>query len=102
MAVTKNIPTEKSRCRRSRHRGLTKKSEPSRIHDVPTEVVDIGTTLEKILGIKGAGEILIENGVLCLSCPMASFEIDKLKIGEVCKMYGLNLEKILKELNKKN
>ena len=31
---------------------------------------------------------------------MAQFELDKLKIGEVCKMYGLNLEKILKELNK--
>ena len=41
------------------------------------------------------------NGVPCLSCPMSPFEIDKLKIGEVCKMYGLNLEKILKELNKR-
>jgi len=42
----------------------------------------------------------MENNVPCLSCPMASFEIDKLKIGEVCEMYGLNLEKILKKLNK--
>jgi len=58
------------------------------------------TTLEKIIEKKGAGEILAENGVPCMSCPMAEFEIDKLKIGEVCKMYDLNLEKILKELNK--
>lgn len=58
------------------------------------------TTLEKILDIKGAYEILATNGVPCLSCPMAAMEIDKLKIGEVCKLYGLNLEKILKELNK--
>lgn len=57
------------------------------------------STLEKILEIKGADEILAKNGVPCLSCPMASFEIGKLKIGEVCKMYGLNLKKILDELN---
>jgi len=58
------------------------------------------TTLSKIIDKKGAGKILTKNGVPCLSCPMAQFEIDKLKIGEVCKMYGLNLEKILTELNK--
>ena len=57
------------------------------------------TTLAKIMDKKGAAVILMKNGVPCLSCPMASFEIDKLKIGEVCIMYELNLEKILKELN---
>ena len=57
------------------------------------------TTLEKIIGKKGGAKILMKNGVPCLSCPMAQFEIDKLKIGDVCKMYGLNLAKILKELN---
>jgi hypothetical protein len=59
------------------------------------------TTLAKIIEQKGAAKVLIENGVPCLSCPMSKFEIDKLKIGDVCQMYGLNLEKILKELNKK-
>lgn len=58
------------------------------------------TTLDKIIEQKGANKILAKNGVPCLSCPMSQFEIDKLKIGDVCKMYGLNLEKILKELNK--
>lgn len=58
------------------------------------------TTLAKIMEKRGAEEILVKYGVPCLSCPMASFEIEKLKIGEVCKMYGLNLEKILKDLNK--
>ena len=57
------------------------------------------TTLEKILKKRGADKILMENGVPCMGCPMAQFEIDKLKIGEVCKMYKLDLEKILKELN---
>ena len=57
------------------------------------------TKLDKIIKIKGGAEILGKNGVPCLSCPMAQFEIDKLEIGDVCKMYKLNLEKILKELN---
>lgn len=56
------------------------------------------TTLEKIME-KGGEEILAKNGVPCVFCPMAKFEISKLKIGEVCKMYGLSLEKILKDLN---
>ena len=58
------------------------------------------TTLEKILDQKGAEEVLGKNGVPCVSCPMAKMEMDQLKIGDICKMYGLNLEKILKELNK--
>ena len=57
------------------------------------------TTLRKILDKKGGEKVLHKNGVPCMSCPMASFEIDKLKIGEVCKSYGLNLKKILQELN---
>jgi hypothetical protein len=57
------------------------------------------TTLAKILKAKGAAEVLMENGVPCLSCPMASLEIDKLKIGEVCKMYKLPAAKIIQELN---
>jgi hypothetical protein len=58
------------------------------------------TTLEKIMETKDGEEILHKNGVPCVSCPMAQFELDKLEIGEVCNMYGLNLEKILKDLNK--
>jgi hypothetical protein len=56
-------------------------------------------TLAKILEQKGAEAVLLENGVPCMSCPYSAMEMDTLKIGEVCKMYGLNLEKILKSLN---
>jgi len=63
------------------------------------EKITKNTTLKKILGKKGAEDILAKNGVPCISCPMATMEIDKLKIGQICKMYGLNLEKILKDLN---
>lgn len=58
------------------------------------------TTLTKILEKKGGEKILAKNGVPCLSCPMSQFEMDELQIGKVCKMYGLNLKKILGELNK--
>ena len=64
------------------------------------EKITSKTTLAKIMDKKGGSNILAKNGVPCLSCPMASFEIDKLQIGKVCKMYKLNLSKILKELNK--
>ena len=59
------------------------------------------TTLAKIMDKKGAAKVLAKNGVPCVSCPMAAMEIDKLQIGKVCKAYGLNLKKILKELNGK-
>jgi len=58
------------------------------------------TTLEKILHKKGGEEVLAKHGVPCVSCPMAKMEMDKLKIGEVCKMYSINAEKLLKDLNK--
>lgn len=57
------------------------------------------TTLAKIIEKKDGAKILMENNVPCLACPMSQFEIDKLEIGEVCKMYDLDLNKILKELN---
>ncbi len=57
------------------------------------------TTLAKIIKQKGADKILAKNGVPCLSCPMAEFEMDDLQVGEICKAYGLDLDKILKELN---
>ena len=58
------------------------------------------TKLDKILEMKNGEAVLAKNGVPCVSCPMVKTEMDKLEIGKVCKMYGLDSEKILKELNK--
>ncbi|KKP31955.1 MAG: hypothetical protein A2312_00260 [Candidatus Staskawiczbacteria bacterium RIFOXYB2_FULL_32_9] len=80
--ITKNIPIAKQ----------------SRIHDA--DKIGIGTTLEKIMEKSGSEEILSKHSVPCLSCPMAKFEMTELKIGDVCKMYGINVEKLLKDLNK--
>lgn len=57
------------------------------------------TTLKEIIEINGAEEVLGKNNVPCVSCPMAKYELEKLEIGNVAEMYGLNIEKILKELN---
>lgn len=58
------------------------------------------STLEEILALPKAGEVLAKHNVPCLTCPMARFEMQDLKIGDVCKMYGLDEKKILEELNK--
>lgn len=58
------------------------------------------STLGKILEVKGAEEILSKLNFPCLSCPMAQMEMNSLKLGDVCGMYGIELEKVLKELNR--
>ena len=59
------------------------------------------TTLEKVLELPNAEQILAKYKVPCLTCPMAKMEMQVLKIGDICKMYGIDAEKLLKELNKK-
>lgn len=63
------------------------------------EKITENTTLAEILEIPGAEEILAKYKVPCLSCPMAKFEIQQLKLGEVCKMYGIDTDKLFKEIN---
>lgn len=57
------------------------------------------TTLGKIIRTKKGTKVLMENGVPCMHCPAVEAEMDTLKLGEVCEMYGLDLKKILDELN---
>ena len=58
------------------------------------------TTLAKILKYPEAEKILAKYNLPCLNCPFAKFEMENLKIGEVCKMYNIDLKNLLKELNK--
>lgn len=60
------------------------------------------TTLSEIMAKDSAKSILAKHKVPCLTCPMAQFEIQDLKIGDVCKMYGLDLKKLLEDLNENN
>ncbi len=57
------------------------------------------TTLAEILEFSEAEKVLAKHSLPCLTCPMAKFEIEKLTIGAVCAMYGLDADAILKELN---
>ncbi|MCG2690139.1 hypothetical protein L6252_02555 [Candidatus Parcubacteria bacterium] len=57
------------------------------------------TTLEKVLEIPKAEQILGKHKVPCLTCPMAKYEMAGLKIGDICQMYGIDEKELLKELN---
>lgn len=58
------------------------------------------TTLKEALKIKGAEKIMEKFNTPCLHCPMAAYEMGTLKLGEIAKVYGIDLEGMLKELNK--
>ena len=58
------------------------------------------TVLSEIYKIKGGEEILKNLGVPCVTCAFAAFEMDQLKIKDICDMYGLDTKKIIKEINK--
>ena len=59
------------------------------------------TALAEILKNPEAEKILVKYNLPCLGCPFAKYEMESLKIGEVCKMYGIDLDKLLRELNEK-
>jgi hybrid cluster-associated redox disulfide protein len=59
------------------------------------------TNLAEILKYPEAGKILAKYNLPCLGCPFVKIEIGSLKIGQVCQMYGIDLENLLKELNEK-
>lgn len=54
----------------------------------------------EILKAKKGPEILAKHGVHCPTCPHFAAEAEKLTIGDVCKGYGIDLEKLLEALNK--
>jgi len=59
------------------------------------------STLAEILNYPQAEKILVKYNLPCLNCPMAKEEMENLKIGDVCKMYNIELKKLLLELNKR-
>lgn len=59
------------------------------------------TTLAKLPKDMKTQKILGKFGVPCISCPHASSEANSLTLGQVAKMYGLDIKGLLKELNKK-
>jgi hypothetical protein len=60
------------------------------------------TTLAEILEKPEAEGVLKKNGVPCMTCPIASEEINSLQIGQVARIYSLDVTKIIKEINSLN
>lgn len=58
------------------------------------------TNLAEVLEMPGAEGILAKHKVPCLTCPMAQIEMKQLTVGQICRMYNIDVEKLLKELNK--
>lgn len=63
------------------------------------EKITEDTTIEEILRHPGTSSTLVKHGIHCPTCPFAQFEIGRLRIGDVARNYGVNLDALLKELN---
>jgi hypothetical protein len=57
------------------------------------------STLEEVLEFSGAEDVLVKYDVPCLGCPMAKLEMQNLNIGQICAMYGIDMESLVKDLN---
>jgi len=57
------------------------------------------SVLSEIINDPKGRKVLEDYNIPCLSCPFASLEIDKLRLGDICKAYKLDLNGILKKLN---
>ncbi len=58
------------------------------------------TTLSELLENSKVVEVLARYHLPCLDCPFAKQEMENLKLGEVCKIYDIDLKALLVELNK--
>ena len=63
-------------------------------------MIDKNSILADILKNPKAEKILAKYNLPCLTCPLAKFEIENLKLGKVCKMYKIDMENLIEELNK--
>ncbi len=61
---------------------------------------DKNTTLAQLLKDPKSKKILAEYNLPCLTCSFAGVEMEELKIGKICEMYGIKIDNLLKELNK--
>jgi len=61
--------------------------------------VDENWLLAEVLQIQGAAEVLNKYSLPCMGCPLMGFEVGMLRIGEVCRTYGIDSKKVIKDLN---
>jgi hypothetical protein len=54
----------------------------------------------EVLKISGSEKVLSKYNVPCISCPMAKQEMDTLTLEQIGGWYGIDVDSIIKELNK--
>ena len=59
-----------------------------------TKTITLGQLLKKY---PEAAEVLFKEGMMCVGCPMAMQET----LEQGCQVHGLDVNKIIKEINKK-
>jgi len=64
-----------------------------------SEKITEDTLLGDIMKRPNAAKTLSKFRLPCVSCPMAALEMGILKIGDVSRMYGVDLKGLLAELN---
>jgi len=64
--------------------------------------------LEKVTEDSMLGRIIHDERIIpllekynfpCVGCPLAQYELEKLKVVEIAKFYGINAEEMIKEIN---
>ncbi len=62
------------------------------------------STYGEVLEKKGkkAYEIFAKHNIPCVTCPMARYEMEHLKLGFIAQMYGIDLDALLDDLNKED
>ena len=58
------------------------------------------TTVEEVLKHPKAVIILARHGIPCPTCPLVRVEMGNLKLGDVARAYGADLERLLEDLNR--
>ncbi len=74
--------------------------EKNRNKKTNKQEIDENTTLAEVYSIKGSDEVLRMLNVPCVSCSFAVMEMDMLKLGDICDMYGLDKKKVILSLRK--
>ena len=57
------------------------------------------TSLAEVMRRPETLQVLVNHGIPCVACPMARFEMESLRVGDVAKAYGIDVDRLMKDLN---
>jgi len=59
----------------------------------------VNTKLSEVLSSPETSKIIAKYKLPCLHCALAAYEAEILTLGMISKTYGIDIDKLLKELN---